>query len=200
MARLLFTSRSFGSLATSDATENQSQLAKLVGKQLQFMNQTHGSSIAVITDLISPPDVDSLVTQNKEIALSVRVADCLPLLLQSKSVVAAVHVGRKGLLNKIALQTLEVMRNLGAKDISGVVGPHICGDCYEVDTAMFKEITLAMPATAGKENHLNLYQALASQLNDIALVNMGICTKEDANYFSFRAHKEALRQVGVISL
>lgn len=90
------------------------------------------------------------------------MADCLPLLLHSTTVVAAVHVGRKGLLNKVALNAVTQMRLLGAEQITGIVGPHICGNCYEVDSQMFTEITKTHPATAGKNKHLNLLLALQS--------------------------------------
>jgi copper oxidase (laccase) domain-containing protein len=37
-------------------------------------------------------------------------------------------------------------------------------------------------------------------LSEVKLSNTNICTKEDPNYFSYRANKESGRQVGVISL
>jgi len=92
------------------------------------------------------------------------------------------------------------MRKLGAKEITGVVGPHICGKCYEVGADIFAEVTNAFPATFKKLNYLDLYAGLVSQLPEIKLSNIGICTKENTDYFSYRAHGEGGRQVGVISL
>ena len=92
------------------------------------------------------------------------------------------------------------MQELGASNIAGVVGPHICGDCYEVDAQMYVDITKLHPATGGKQNHLNLYAGLVAQLSDLPLSNLDICTKEESAYFSHRASGEAGRQVGVISL
>ena len=200
MARLLFTARDFGSLSDPVLNENIERLSKLVAKPIQVMTQEHGNQVSVIERPISAPVADAMVSCNKEIALAVRVADCLPLLLYSNNVIAAVHVGRKGLMNQVAVNAVTQMRKLGAKEITGVVGPHICGQCYEVGADIFTEVTNAYPATFKKQNYLDLYAGLVSQLPEIKLSNIDICTKENTDYFSYRAHGEAGRQVGVISL
>ncbi len=200
MARLLFTARDFGSLADPVLNENIERLSKLVAKPIQVMTQEHGNQVSVIERPISAPVADAMVSCSKEIALAVRVADCLPLLLYSNNVIAAVHVGRKGLMNQVAVNAVTQMRKLGAKEITGVVGPHICGLCYEVGADIFTEVTNAYPATFKKQNYLDLYAGLVSQLPEIKLSNIDICTKENPDYFSYRANGEAGRQVGVISL
>ena len=200
MARLLFTARAFGSLADPFSSGNSERLSKLVAKPIQVMTQEHGNQVSVIDQIISAPVADAMVSCSKEIALAVRVADCLPLLLFSNNVIAAVHVGRKGLMNQVAVNAVVQMRKLGAKEITGVVGPHICGQCYEVGADIFAEVTKSYPATFKKQNYLDLYAGLVSQLPEIKLSNIDICTKENSDYFSYRAHGEAGRQVGVISL
>ena len=200
MARLLFTARDFGSLADPVLNENIERLSKLVAKPIQVMTQEHGNQVSVIERPISAPVADAMVSCSKEIALAVRVADCLPLLLYSNNVIAAVHVGRKGLMNQVAVNAVTQMRKLGAKEITGVVGPHICGQCYEVGADIFTEVTNAYPATFKKQNYLDLYAGLVSQVPEIKLSNIDICTKENTDYFSYRANGEAGRQVGVISL
>ena len=204
MARLLFTSRHFGSLDNPQASDSAKQLSKLIGNPIYFMKQTHGNKVNVVDSQSSPNgavyDGDAVVTDKPNVALAVQVADCLPLLLISKSVVAAVHVGRKGLLNKVALAALDQMKKLGADQISGVVGPHICGNCYEVDPVMYSEIVKEHPATGGKSNHLNLFAGLKDQLSEVEITSLGICTKENSDYFSHRTDATLGRQVGVISL
>lgn len=200
MARLLFTARDFGSLADSVLNQNIERLSKLVAKPIQVMTQEHGNQVSVIERPISAPVADAMVSCSREIALAVRVADCLPLLLYSNNVIAAVHVGRKGLMNQVAVNAVTQMRKLGAREITGVVGPHICGQCYEVGSDIFTEVTNAYPATFNKQNCLDLYAGLVSQLPEIKLSNIDLCTKENIDYFSYRAHGEAGRQVGVISL
>ena len=200
MARLLFTSRKFGSLADPLPNEKFSGLSKLISRPVAVMHQVHGDQVVVVDANTKTPTADALVTSNKEIALAVRVADCLPLLMYSENVVAAVHVGRKGLVNKVAVNALNQMRKLGAEEIQGVVGPHICGNCYEVGPKLYAQVSADHPATAEKSNHLNLYAGLVEQLVGVALTNLNLCTKELPDYFSYRGNAEIGRQVGVISL
>ena len=116
----------------ADVARNRAVLTALHGP-VQFMNQVHGNRVVVIeevTDVV--PTADALVSGIPGITLAVMVADCIPLLLTSKQAIAAVHVGRRGLVNNVALKTIEVMREMGAQDISAIIGPAICGSCYEV--------------------------------------------------------------------
>jgi YfiH family protein len=200
MARLLFTSRKFGSLADPLPNAKISDLSKLISRPVAVMQQVHGDQVVVVDAVTKTPTADALVTSNKEIALAVRVADCLPLLMYSENVVAAVHVGRKGLVNKVAENAVNQMRKLGAEEIQGVVGPHICGDCYEVGPELYAQVSADHPATAAKNNHLNLYAGLVEQLVGVSLTNLNLCTKELPDYFSYRGNAEIGRQVGVISL
>jgi len=200
VARLLFTSRFFDSLADPLDRTAKEKLDQLLGKGTLFMKQSHSNQIQVVTDHSSTPEADGLVTNNKEIALAVRIADCMPVLMYSDHAVAAVHVGRKGLLNKVAINAVEAMKKFGPSPITAVVGPHICGNCYEVDNQMYKEIIKVHPATGGKVNYLNLFAGLKAQLPEVALTKLGLCTKENRDYFSYRSGDLTGRQVGVISL
>ena len=106
-----------------------------------YMNQVHGNVVEEVTNANqSTPTCDALVTTVPGITLAVMTADCIPLLLSSENVVAAVHVGRRGLVNGVARITVEKMRELGAGAITGKLGPSICGTCYEVDQKTFDEV------------------------------------------------------------
>ena len=116
----------------TDVERNREKLRERVG-QFAIMSQVHGDRIFVVDRVPAQvPVADALITANPEIALVVMVADCIPLLLRSENLVAAVHVGRAGLMNSIALKTVAMMRALGATEIMGSIGPAICGKCYEV--------------------------------------------------------------------
>jgi YfiH family protein len=174
---------------------------------VQFMSQEHGNRIALIESVIDiDPVADSLVTGIPGINLAVQVADCIPLLLSSDQAVAAVHVGRKGLVNGVALRTLELMRELGASTISAIIGPAICGKCYEVSEEIFNEVVELHPTAAAKRNDgtfaLDLPRALTSVLEreGVDVLHEGSCTVEDSQLFSYRRDGVTGRQVGVICL
>ena len=92
----------------------------------QFMNQVHGDELQVIDSIKDEiPTCDGLITTTPNLALAVMVADCIPLLLISKEAVGAIHVGRAGLVNRIALKAVQQMRSLGAIELHAILGPSI---------------------------------------------------------------------------
>jgi YfiH family protein len=208
MARIFFTSRSCGDMKTPEA--RQSLQGSLSINDLVFMEQTHSDVVKVIESGGAQPIADALITTVPGVAIAVLVADCIPLLLSNENVVAAVHVGRKGVLNKIARKTVEAMKVLGAGKISAVIGPSICGKCYEVSPEMYEEITKEVPASATtKDLHaLDLKAALIDQLTHLSVEvkDMQLCTLCSAtesgksDYFSYRGGDDFARGAGVICL
>ncbi len=204
-----FASLNFGLHVGDDSNavnSNRQVLQERLGP-VQFMSQEHGNRIALIESVIEiDPVADSLVTGIPGINLAVQVADCIPLLLASKEAVAAVHVGRKGLVNGVALRTLELMRDMGATSISAIIGPAICGKCYEVSEDIFNEVvelhSLAAARRGGGSFALDLPRALTAILEGegVSVSQEGNCTIEDSQLFSYRRDGVTGRQVGVISL
>ncbi|MBE6637919.1 MAG: peptidoglycan editing factor PgeF [Ruminococcaceae bacterium] len=82
------------------------------------------------------PQCDGFVTSVPELTLAVKIADCLPVLLEDcqAGVIGAVHAGWRGSAKGIVLRSLEKMEALGAKRerIHAVIGPRIGGCCFEV--------------------------------------------------------------------
>lgn len=174
---------------------------------VQFMNQLHGDRVAIIEAVTDEyPSVDSLVTGIPGVSLAVQVADCIPLLLYSSHSVAAVHVGRKGLVNGVTQKTLEIMRSMGATDISAIIGPSICGPCYEVSQDIYNEVIALHPAAKSTTRDgtfaLDLPAALRVILEGeaITIVDESRCTAENSDLFSYRRDGVTGRQAGIISL
>lgn len=189
-----------------DVASNRKILEDSVGLT-QFMNQVHGNRIALIEEVTDEvPTADALITGIPGISLAVMTADCIPLLLHSRESVAAVHVGRKGLINDVAIKTVELMREMGATDISAILGPSICGTCYEVSEEVFNEVIhlhpLAASRTVKNTLSLDLPRALSAALTGVgvSVKRSEECTVEDLDYFSYRRDGVTGRQVGVISL
>ena len=185
---------------------NRALLCEMVGT-VQFMNQVHGDSIVLVDEICeAEPTCDALITRTPGLALAVLVADCIPLLLSSTSVVAAVHVGRKGLVSSIALKVVAQMRVLGATAIHAQLGASICGKCYEVPQAMAQEVGALNPAalafTRAGTHALDLPKALIADLiaQDVSYEASTSCTLEDEMYFSYRRQQITGRNAGVIWL
>ena len=186
--------------------ENRASLSPEVSA-IQFMNQIHGDEIAIV-DRISEidPSCDALITTTPGIAVAVLVADCIPLLLTSPSVVAAVHVGRKGLVNRITLKVIAQMRALGATAIHAQLGASICGECYEVPADMAEEISIMHPIAFSQTKvatpALDLRRALIADLMNVGVSYeaSAICTFENHNNFSYRRNQTTGRSAGIVWL
>jgi YfiH family protein len=172
------------------------------------MNQVHGNRVAIIEEVTDEiPTADALVTGIPGITLAVMVADCIPLLLKSKDAVAAVHVGRKGLLNRVAEKAIDVMREISDAQISAVIGPAICGKCYEVSKEIFSEVAASHPEsasqTASGTPSLDLISALISDLQKLEITdidNQSDCTLEHNDLYSYRRDGATGRQAGLVWL
>lgn len=185
-------------------TENRAQLESQIGMPIVFMNQVHGDTVVLVENEQGTPTCDALITTEHKLAVAVMVADCIPLLLKSDVAVAAVHVGRKGLMNGVARKTIDAMRDLGAEQIHSYIGPNICGGCYEVGSEIYDEVISKYPSAdssirTGKKT-LDLVAGLKVDLKDTILMDLSSCVLEDKNTFSYRRDGTTGRQAGVIWL
>lgn len=224
MAQILFSARhggvslaGFGSFNLGDhvgdkpdsVASNREILGSLMSRDSPvFMNQVHGNSVVEVNaESVSPVsgfEADALITREPALPLAVLCADCLPILVKGENVVGAIHAGRKGLLNGIIRETISKMRADSGEKLTATIGPAICGECYEVDLAMYQDALLIEPELAtSKESHcLDLKRAARSQLTGLGVevFDLDICTAHDSNYFSYRRDGITGRNVGVIVL
>jgi YfiH family protein len=189
------------------ALANRTLLEVELGFPIQFMDQVHGSAVASIgSEIVATPTADALLTHAKGIGLAVMVADCIPLLLSNSTSVAAVHVGRKGLMNEVAMVAIQAMRAIDPSEITAIVGPSICGQCYEVSQDVFDEVSGKFPLSASQTRDggfaLDLSRALIAQLqaSGVLVIDEGRCTVEDENLYSYRRDGVTGRQAGVVWL
>ena len=188
----------------SDVANNRATLESQIGMPIAFMEQVHGDTVVLVENNEATPTCDALITTHHKLALAVMVADCIPLLLKSDVAVAAVHVGRKGLMHGIARKTISAMRDLGAEVIYSYIGPSICGNCYEVSEEIFNEVTAKYPSADSSNRTgkftLDLVSGLKNDLKDTVLLDLSSCVVEDKNAFSYRRDGITGRQAGVIWL
>jgi len=83
------------------------------------------------------PAGDALITNQPGVLLSVRIADCLPILLVDprRRAIAAVHAGWRGVLERVVEKAVGGMRQEFGSDPSGmaaILGPSIRACCYAV--------------------------------------------------------------------
>ena len=86
--------------ARAHVDANRVLLARATGVRSVFLKQVHGSEVALLdTAVADGQQADACVTTRRQLACTIMVADCLPVLLctEDGSVVAAAHAGWRGL-------------------------------------------------------------------------------------------------------
>jgi YfiH family protein len=198
-----------------DAVEaNRAAVAKSVGvsrDRLLLMRQCHGSDVIAVDGPWGEggaPAVDGLVTATPGLALAALVADCTPVLLADAQAgeIGAVHAGRPGMMAGIVDVAVARMRELGARHVRAVVGPSVCGRCYEVPAAMRAEAAGVVPESATVSwtgtPAIDVAAGVVAQLraNDVAVHWVPGCTREDARLYSYRRDGRTGRFAGVVVL
>lgn len=108
------------------------------------IHQTHSNHVHYYDGSDEIVDADAIVTDQKNIALSVVTADCAPVLFAdiNAGVIAAAHAGWKGARLGILENTIDAMCSLGAKRarIIAAIGPCIAQNSYEVGQDLYDKI------------------------------------------------------------
>ncbi|WP_290058555.1 peptidoglycan editing factor PgeF [Amycolatopsis solani] len=192
---------------------NRKRLAAELGlaeDKLAWMEQVHGRTATTVdgTETQAAEATDALVTATPGVALVVLVADCVPILLADAEagVVSAVHAGRVGTRVGVVPAAVAAMREAGAETgrIEALLGPAICGDCYEVPAEMAADVEKHVPGSACKTRKgtpgLDLRAGLWRQLADLGVGKIGVdprCTNEDKTLFSYRRDGTTGRIAGI---
>jgi YfiH family protein len=178
------------------------------------ISQVHGREVHVVgpdapLPLQPVPAADGVVTTRTDVALCVRAADCLPVLLADpvRGIAGAVHSGRPGLFAGVVPATVAAMRQLGAGPIEVVLGPYVCGGCYEVPEDLRAEVAERVPAAYAETTwgtpSLDIGAGVVAQLAglDCRVVDASRCTRESGDLYSYRREgPRSGRFAGVVRL
>lgn len=200
----------------SSVAANRERLARVLGlapEQFVWMEQLHTNTVTVVDGPQSEPveATDAVVTREVGLALTVLVADCVPVLLadHAAGVIAAVHAGRLGARNAIVKKTVETMVSLGATpgNIQALLGPAAAGASYEVPAEMAADVEKHLPGsrtrTAKGTCGLDLRAGLVRQLMSLGVTAIDADPRDtvtDTDFFSYRREGTTGRQAGVIWL
>lgn len=172
------------------------------GRELLAVHQVHGGGgVHVKRGQLHDNDTkaDALVSDDPAHVLSVRVADCVPVLLSTTDgrAVAAIHAGWRGVIAGVATTALEILRTHGT-DVVAAIGPCIGFDAFEVGLEVLDEFARAFGSDASirrqadGKGRVNLRECLRRQLVAAGVPNERIdqtdrCTHTHADeFFSHR--------------
>ncbi len=114
--------------------ENRRRLREWLPADPVWLHQVHGNAVVAIgTTPVATPTADAAVTHATATVLTVRTADCLPIMLADRAgtVLAVAHAGWRGLAGGVVENTLAAM-GVPASEIVAWIGPAIGPRAFEV--------------------------------------------------------------------
>ena len=143
-------------------------------------------------------DADALIENTPGIAIGVKTADCVPVLLADPvhRAVAAIHAGWRGTAAGIVPAAIRAMAGefaTRARDLHAAIGPSIGECCYEVGPEVAAQFGVVVPGHVRLNlSFVNLKQLEAAGVPTNNISISGECTRCQAgDYHSFRRDREA---------
>jgi len=143
VARHVFTTRAWTLGGPADERPAAwDEVARAVGAPIVRVRQVHGAGVLIRragqrTSAEPSTDADIILSDDPDVAVAIRTADCVPLLVADSrtGAVAAAHAGWRGLAAHVPLVTVRGLTEaFGSRprDLVAAIGPSISGPRYEV--------------------------------------------------------------------
>jgi YfiH family protein len=143
----------------TNVRENYRRLLTAIGcemRQWVYVHQVHGNAVADAHEGASfqcGQYADAIVCDDATRIISVRTADCVPILLADKRgrAVAAVHAGWRGVIAGTVLAAVARLREkfgVDPEDLLAAIGPCIGPDAFEVGPEVLARFSSAFGAHA----------------------------------------------------
>lgn len=179
--------------------------------KIQWLEQVHGSAVATVSVVNEQAIIaDASITRDKNVALAIMTADCLPILLSHKNgkEIAAIHGGWRPLAGNIIAKTIAKMHSKPV-DIVAWLGPCIGKSAFEVGS----EVKQAFTQLDSTFNEAFLKQKNGKYLADLQLIarlqlmSVGVtvistlveCTYQQTDkYYSYRKEQITGRMASII--
>lgn len=194
-------------LSVFDVTPEQAATAWLV----------HGRSVAVVDRADAGhhrTNVDAILTRERGLALTMRFADCVPVVVHDRvrGAIGLAHAGWRGVAANVVAATLDAMREAfgsDPRDVWAGIGPCIGVDKYRVGPDVIATVAAACPADVPIAQHqpdgsvhLDLNAAVAAQLRACGVIHVEdskVCTATRTDeWFSHRAEQGRTGRFGVV--
>lgn len=163
-------------------TENKKKYLKKIGikqENVAEVKQVHSNTVLLINDPLNPnTEADGLITNNPDIYLMIKIADCMGIGFYDSNhqAIGLVHAGRKGLETGIIKKVIDSMKknfDTNTQNLNVLISPSI-GPCHYI---------------------IDLWTEAEKQLISFGILNENIhnpkiCTYESKNYFSHRRSED----------
>lgn len=176
------------------------------GPELAAAKQIHSDRVLLVESPGPQGEGDALVSNQPGIGLTIRTADCLPVLIADPRhrAVAAIHAGWRGVVSEIAPKAVQAMHaqfGSAPEDLVVAIGPGIGKCCFEVGPEVAVQFGLS------GRTKVDLVETMRRQLgrNGVSpgqISTSGYCTVCNSELFeSYRRDREvAGRMTAMIML
>ncbi|MBU0528445.1 peptidoglycan editing factor PgeF [bacterium] len=172
------------------------KMLKLDSRKIVIPQQIHSSNVTICTKAGNIIDTDGIVTNNKDLILSIQVADCIPIYIYDyrNQNIALVHAGWRGVNLGIIENSIKRMKELDSNsiDIKVLLGPSIRQCCFEVGPEVGKLFDNKFQENGkGNRTQLDLQGVVIDKLFNMNIQNENIidikeCTCCSDRYHSYR--------------
>ncbi len=190
-------------------------------RKVLIPNQKHTSEVLIYPDEYyeGKGEFDGFVVRREDmnfsnnITFGVKTADCLPVFFVSDAVLGVFHAGWRGLVGGILDRVVEKMEKLGGepKRTFFVIGPYICGRCYEVG----EDVRQSFISSAEKIQlphdefitelgggkyfiDIGVFASLYLERFGACVFRSDICVREDSRFLS-RRRGDSLSQISLFA-
>lgn len=146
------------------------------------LTQVHGHH--VINSQAGAPEADGHWTEKKQQALVIQTADCLPVFFKINNKVVALHIGWRGLMQKILTESL---KKLSPACPQGplYVGPHIQMKSFQLDPYNAEKLLAAHGFDLAAATHEGLV-SLSPHKNQHYLIHLSGLLCHEARQLGFK--------------
>ena len=187
-------------------------LETLINLPIVQLNQVHGNRISEVIKRGSVliKNSDGVYTKSPNLVLTIKTADCLPLILSSEDgrEILALHIGWRGLYKDIIDRALQLLESK-LEEVTAWLGPSISSKNYLVGKDVYdsflksdkKSFSSFKKATTKDKWLFSLRDEACRRLkeNGIKTITSEICTYEDKeSFFSYRRDGTSERMITLV--
>lgn len=199
----------------SSVAKNRQVLTDYLPKhvKIQWLDQIHSNKVVNVSQQQSTPiQADAAVTTNKNVALAVMTADCLPILISSDdgAEIAAIHGGWRPLASNIIANTLNALSTNNC-NLKVWLGPCIGENAFEVGGEVRlnfieqdAELATAFKPTGNNKYFADLRAIVRRQLSTAGVYDVfcsNDCTfTQYAEFYSYRRQQVTGRMATIICI
>jgi len=173
-----------------------------------FIRQVHGNHIAEARfNQEVDQEGDAHWTKEKNKALCIRTADCIPVFIKPEHAptIMAVHAGWRGIESRIIVKAVELLTS--PQSLQAYVGPHILCENFEVDLTVAERLVhvsgpgdeISFPHNNPNKKFVDLLRIVRFQLKSTRPpIIFSKNTFNNPEYHSYRENQTKGRQISFI--